>query len=317
MRKLYKQFPAYDRGYLQVSDLHKIYYEQSGNPGGKPVVVLHGGPGSKSKPKYRKYFNPKKWRVVLFDQRGCGKSRPRGELEENTTSDLVDDIEKIRKHLNIPKWTIFGGSWGSTLGLAYAEKYPKVISEMILGSIFLCRKKDIEWLFGGNALKHFYPDLWELRQTYLKKLKMTSGKEYDKLYKVLTSGTLKEKKIATIFFENWESQFMAMGQEIRLIKLEEVKEEDILDDKILMHYVVNDLFLEENQLIRNVKKLPKVPTVIIHGRLDMDCPFENAWELKKAILHATLEIIPDAGHHSSEPGTIGKLVEYTDKFADN
>ncbi|MFC1600621.1 prolyl aminopeptidase [Patescibacteria group bacterium] len=315
MNKLYKQYTANKKGFLQVSDVHKIYFEESGNPKGKPVIVLHGGPGSRCKPKYRRYFNPRKWRVVMFDQRGCGKSKPLGEIEDNTTWDLVDDIEKLRKYLKISKWLVFGGSWGSTLGLAYAEKYPSVVTGMILRGIWLCRKKDIEWLFGGEALRRLFPDLWERRAGAIKKLGAHDKNSMKILFGMLKGDREKDKKYVSAVFENWEGQFSKVGKAIRLFKQNEMTEREVVSNKMLMHYVLNNCFLQEDQLIKNAKKLPKVPMVIIHGRYDVVCPLDNAWDLKKAIPHATLEIVPGAGHHSSEKGIRDKLIEYADKFS--
>lgn len=315
MNKLYKQYPAYNKGYLQVSSIHKIYFEESGNPKGKPVVVLHGGPGSRSKPKYRRFFNPKKWRVIMFDQRGCGKSKPFGEIKDNTTWDLLEDIEKLRKHLKIKMWVVFGGSWGSTLGLAYAEKYPRVITDIILRGIWLCRKKDIEWLFGGEELKRLFPDLWEWRMKALNKIKVGRNDSLKRLFEMLKSKNEKTRKLAATVFNNWEDQFSKVGNTVQLLEPEDIDEKEIQSIKILMHYVINNCFLKENQLIKNAYKLPKVPTVIVHGRYDVVCPLDNAWELKKSIPNAILEIVPGVGHNSSEKGIQEKLIEYTDKFS--
>lgn len=314
MKKPYPQFSSYNESFLKVSPNHEIYYEESGNPKGKPVIVFHGGPGSKSKPKYRRFFNPEKWRIVMFDQRGCGKSKPLGEVEENTTWDLVGDAERIRKHLKIDKWVVFGGSWGSTLGLIYAEKHPSAVRGLILRGIFLCRKRDIDWLMVGKELKRLFPDLWDWRVKNIKKLGIDINNPLKGLYQKLFEGDKKEQRLATTIFENWESQFLKVDQEPKLMKEKDVKETDIASKKILMHYVINNCFFKPNQLMEEIGKLPKVPTVIIHGRYDVICPIEQAWELHKALPKAKFEIIPASGHHSSEEGILSKLVEYTDKF---
>ena len=314
IKKLYRQFPAYNKDYLQASNIHKVYYEESGNPKGKPVIVLHGGPGSKSKPKYRKFFNPKKWWVVMFDQRGCGKSKPLGEIKDNTTWDLVDDVEQLRKHLAIKKWGVFGGSWGSTLALAYAEKYPESVTELMLRGIWLCRKEDIDWLLVGKDLRRLFPDLWDWRVKNLNKLGIDVFNPLKGLYKKLFNGTKKEQKLATIIFENWEGQFLKVDQKPKLMKVEEVEDSDIASKRILLHYVVNNCFFKPNQLIKDINKLPKVPTAIIHGRYDIICPVDQAWKLQKVLPKAKFEIIPMSGHHSSEDGILSKLIECTDKF---
>lgn len=315
MNKLYKQYLAYRKCHLQVSSIHKIYFEEAGNPMGKPVVVLHGGPGSRSKPKYRRFFNPGKWRVIMFDQRGCGKSKPSGEIKNNTTTDLVEDTEKIRKYLKIKKWTVFGGSWGSTLGLAYIEKYPNTVSDIILRGIWLCRKKDIDWLMNGECIKRLFPDLWEWRVNAYKKLGIKEQNDFKALFQKLDSGTDKEKKMTVAIFENWEGQFSKIGKLARLVNPDNSDEKEKFANKILMHYIINNFFLKENELIENAYKFPKVPTVIIHGRYDVICPLDNAWELKKAIPHTEFKIVQLAGHNSSEKGTIDKIIEYTDKFS--
>lgn len=315
MKKLFQQVPAYNEGYLKVSPTHEIYFEESGNPKGKSVIVFHGGPGSKSKPKYRKFFNPKKWRVVMFDQRGCGKSKPLGKIKDNTTWDLVEDAEKIRKHLGIEGWVVFGGSWGSTLGLAYSQKYPSVVTGMILRGIWLCRNKDIDWLLKGKELKNLFPDLWDWRVENLEKLGVNTSDLLNNLYSKLFSKDVKEQKLATIIFENWEGQFLKVDQEIKLMKIEEVKKADIASNRILMHYIVNNCFFKQNQLLNDIDKLPNVPTVIIHGRYDVICPVEQAWELHKVLPKARFEIIPASGHHSFEEGILSELVEETERFA--
>jgi len=314
MRKLYRLFPIRKEGYLKVSDLHSIYFLESGNPKGKPVILIHGGPGSKSKPEHKKFFNPKKWRVIQFDHRGCGKSRPKGEIKENTTWDLVEDIEKLRKHLKIEKWIVYGGSWGSTLALAYSETYPKVVEKIILFSVWLCRKKDVDWLVNGDELKRLFPDLYEKREETLKKLKIAQNSISTGLHEKLFKGTKREQKLVSMILENWEGQFYGVGQRVKLINRGEVTAEMTLNDRILVHYLVNNCFFEENQLLNNVSEIKNIKTVIIHGRYDVVCPFEQAWELHKRLPNSILEIAPASGHHSNEPYMADRIVKYTDKF---
>lgn len=315
MRNLYSPLDAYNQGFLQVSPLHAIYYEESGNPHGIPVIVLHGGPGSKSKPKYRQFFHPEKYRIILFDQRGCGKSIPLGEIKENTTWDLVEDIEKLRNHLGIRAWIVFGGSWGSTLALAYAETHPEAVRALIVRGIWLCRNQDIDWLLKGKELQKVFPDLWKKRCEYLKRLNIDVENPLERLYDKVMHGSVEEQKLVSVIFMNFEGQFMSVNQTPQLATEDDVTEEIVNEHKILLHYAKNQCFLKENQLIKNADKLPNVPTVIIHGRYDMICPFENAWELKNALPNAYFELIPDAGHYSSEPGTVDKLIEWTDRLS--
>jgi len=309
--KLYPTSKPFNSGYLQVSKLHKIYYEEVGNPKGKPILFLHGGPGTGTKPKYRKLFNPRKYRAILFSQRGCPKSEPLGEIRENTTWDLVDDIEKLRKHLGIDKWIIFAGSWGSTLGLAYAESHPKHVSGLILRGIWLNRQKDTDWYFkeGSNRV---FPDFWEETQEYMKKYK--SKDPIDLLYKKLTKETKKEQIEATIVTYNFEMNISTLLPLNQIYTKNNIKEEDIAGSRILMHYVKNKAFLTEDQLIKNAHKLKNIPMVLIHGRYDMIAPLDNAWALHKALPHSKLEIVEAAGHHSSEEGLMKKMIEYADKF---
>lgn len=317
MKKSYQQPKLISRGYLQVSQLHKIYYEESGNPQGQPVIHLHGGPGSRSKPKHKKYFNPKKYHLITFDQRGCGRSTPRGELKENNTLNLIEDIEKLRHHFKIKKWLVFGGSWGSTLALAYAEKYPSSVSHIFITSIFLARQKDMDWIFYGQSIKNILPDLWQWRQAAQKKLGLKNDHNlYKQIYKILTAGKLTDKKLATLaFFDNWEGQFFAVNQEIDLKGIKDVQKEDIKDATIFMHYAVNNFWLKENQLLNKINRLPRVPIVIIHGRYDIDCPLIQAWELSQAIgkKKHTFEIIPAAGHHMSAKG-LDRIIFHTNRL---
>lgn len=315
MRKLYRLFPVRKEGYLKVSDLHRIYFQESGTPKGKPVILLHGGPGSKSKPEHRKYFNPKKWRVIQFDQRGCGKSQPSGEIKENTTWDLVEDIEKLRGHLEIKKWVVYGGSWGSTLALAYSETYPKVVDKIILFSIWLCRKKDIDWLVSGDELRRLFPELHEKREHALRNLDIAPNNIIGGLHEKLFKGTKKEQKMTSMILENWEGQFYKVKQGLKLIKHEDVTDEMISNDRISMHYLINNCFFEENQLLNNTSKIKYIKTAIVHGRYDVVCPLEQAWELHKRLPNSVLEIAIASGHHSNEPNTADKIIKFTDKFA--
>ena len=311
--ELFPNIEPFNTFYLPVSDLHTIYVEESGNKNGKPVIFLHGGPGGGVDPKYRRYFNPDKWRIIMFDQRGCGKSTPFAELKENTTWDLVDDIEKIRKHLSIDRWVVYGGSWGSTLSLAYSQTYPDSCKALILRGIFLVRKKEIHWFYQEGASKIF-PDDW---QSFIAPIPIEKRDNLLEAYYNLLIGKDSSKKIeAAKAWSTWE------GSTVRLIQ-----DKDFIGDfsdekfaeafaRIESHYFMNNAwFNSDNHLIENVDKIRHIPAVIVHGRYDVICPVENAWELHQAWPESELHIIPDAGHSIFEEGIKDKILEYTEKFS--
>ena len=286
--------------------------EESGNKNGKPVIFLHGGPGGGVDPKYRRYFDPEKWRIIMFDQRGCGKSTPFAELEENTTWDLVSDIEKIRNHLSIDKWVVFGGSWGSTLSLAYSQTHPDSCKGLILRGIFLVRKKELDWFYQEGA-NNIFPDRWE---SFLAPIPESKRNNLLSAYYEILTGDDQEKKIeAAKAWSTWE------GSSVRLI-LDDEFISDFGDAKfaeafarIECHYFMNNCWLPtENYLIENVDKIRHIPAVIVHGRYDIICPVVQAWDLHKAWPESDLHIIPDAGHSIYEEGIKNKLLEYTEKF---
>ena len=299
--------------HLPVSDLHTIYVEESGNKNGKPVIFLHGGPGGGVDPKYRRYFNPDKWRIIMFDQRGCGKSTPFAELKENTTWDLVDDIEKIRNHLSIDNWVVFGGSWGSTLSLAYSQTYPNSCKGLILRGIFLVRKKEIDWFYQEGA-NNIFPDRWE---SFLAPITVEKRDNLMQAYYEILTGDDHSKKIeAAKAWSTWEGSTVRLMQDENFIS-------DFSDEKfaeafarIECHYFMNNCwFNSNNHLIENVDKIRHIPGVIIHGRYDIICPVVQAWDLHQAWPEADLHIIPDAGHSIFEEGIKDKILEYTEKFS--
>jgi proline iminopeptidase len=311
--ELFPNIEPFNTFHLPVSDLHTIYVEESGNKNGKPVIFLHGGPGGGVDPKYRRYFNPDKWHIIMFDQRGCGKSTPFAELKENTTWDLVDDIEKIRNHLSIDRWVIYGGSWGSTLSLAYSQTYPDSCKALILRGIFLVRKKEIHWFYQEGASKIF-PDNW---QSFVAPIPIEKRNNLLEAYYNLLIGEDSSKKIeAAKAWSTWE------GSTVRLIQ-----DKDFIGDfsdekfaeafaRIECHYFMNNAwFNSDNHLIENVDKIRHIPAVIVHGRYDIICPVENAWELHQAWPESELHIIPDAGHSIFEEGIKDKILEYTEKFS--
>ena len=312
MRELYPPREAYQEGKLKVSELHTIYFEESGNPQGKPIVVLHGGPGGGCPSFYRQYFNPEKWRLIMFDQRGCGKSTPHAELRENTTWDLVSDIEKIREHLKIDKWVVFGGSWGSTLSLAYSQTHPQRCTGLILRGIFMLRQKELHWFYQEGA-SNIFPDAWD---EYLKPI---PPEERDNLlnayYKRLTSEDKKVRLEAAKAWSIWEASTSKLFLDKSLMN--SFGESAFADAfaRIECHYFVNKGFFErEDQLLLNVDKIRHIPTVIVQGRYDVVCPMVSAWELHKAWPEAEFIVVPDAGHSMSEPGIQTALLDATDRF---
>ena len=313
-RTLYPAFEANQSGYLKVGDGHELYYEESGNPNGKPAVFLHGGPGGGCMEKMRRFFNPDVYRVVLFDQRGCGKSRPHASLENNTTWDLVNDIEILRTALQIDRWQVFGGSWGSTLALAYSQTHPEHVTELVLRGIFMLRKKEIDWFYQKGA-SELFPDLW---QYYLEPIPKS---ERDDLlgayYKRLTSDDPEIRLQAAKAWSKWESSTSFLIPNEKMAAAFDADDLALSLARIECHYFVNDGFMEDNQLINNVGKIRNIPSVIIQGRYDVVCPIVSAWELAQAWPEADLRIVPDAGHAAFEPGIIHELVMATDSFATN
>jgi proline iminopeptidase len=312
---LYPPIEPYARGVLKVSDVHRLYYEESGNPRGKPVVFLHGGPGGGTEPKMRRYFNPRKYRIVLFDQRGCGKSKPHGSLVDNTTWHLVEDIEALRRHLGIARWQVFGGSWGSTLALAYAETHPKRVTEMVLRGIFLLRRSEIEWFYQSpQGTAALFPDRWE---KFVALIPPRERKDMVKAYyKRLTSKNRKTMIEAARVWSVWEgSTSYLMPDERRLSRYKQSAFAAAFA-RIECHYFVNRGFLKrDTQLLDNVRRVRHIPCTIVQGRYDVVCPMTSAWALHRAWPEAELKIVPDAGHSAFEPGNARALVAATDAYA--
>ncbi|HLO86715.1 MAG TPA: prolyl aminopeptidase [Nostocaceae cyanobacterium] len=314
MTELYPLIEPYREDFLQVSDLHTIHFEESGNPQGKPIVLLHGGPGGGCLPDYRRYFHPEKWRLVMFDQRGCGQSKPHAELRENTTWDLVNDIEKLREHLGIEQWVVFGGSWGSTLSLAYSQTHPESCTGLILRGIFMLRNKELRWFYQEGA-SYIFPDAWE---EYLKPIPVDEREDMiTAYYKRLTNPDLQVQLQAARAWSIWEGSTSKLLLDPTLI-------EKFGDDKfaaafarIECHYFINGgFFTLEDQLLRNVDRIRHIPAVIVQGRYDVVCPMISAWELHQAWPEAEFIVVPDAGHSMSETGIRSALIEATNKFAD-
>lgn len=315
-RGLYPPIEPFRTGFLRVSDVHELYFEESGNPDGKPAVFLHGGPGGGTDAKMRTFFDPQVYRIVLFDQRGCGKSRPHANLVDNTTWHLVEDIERLREHLGIKRWLVFGGSWGSTLALAYAQTHPDHVTELVLRGIFLLRKWEIDWFYqnpdGAGAL---FPDLW---QQYVATIPAAQRSDMVRAYyELLTSADPKVVRQAAKTWSVWEgaTSFLRLNPDY-VAKFQE-DEYAAAFARIECHYFINKGFLRtDNQLIEDVGKIRKIRSVIVQGRYDVICPMKSAWELHRAWPEADLRIVPDAGHSAFEPGNIHELISATDRFAE-
>jgi proline iminopeptidase len=316
LRELYPAIKPYNSGFLRVSDVHQIYFEESGNPRGKPAVFLHGGPGGGTDPKMRRFFDPKRYRIVLFDQRGSGKSKPHASLDANTTWDLVADTEKVREHLGIDKWLVFGGSWGSTLALAYAQTHPERVTELVLRGIFLLRRSELEWFYQNpQGAASIFPDLWE---SYVE---VIPEAERDDMmaayYKRLTSPDADVLRRAATAWSVWEGGTSYLRANTDYVtKFKEDAAYAAAFARIECHYFVNKGFLKtDSQLLDDVGRMRHIPGVIVQGRYDMVCPMRSAWDLHKAWPEADLRIVGEAGHSAFEPGITSELVSATDRFA--
>ena len=310
---LFPNIEPFNSHFLQVSGLHTVYVEEAGNPDGKPVIFVHGGPGGGIEPIYRQYFNPKKWRIILFDQRGCGQSTPFAELKDNTTWDLVSDIEKIRKHLQIEEWVVFGGSWGSTLSLSYAQSHPERVKGLILRGIFLLRNKEICWFYQEGA-SNIYPDAWE---KYLEPIdKGERGDLLSAYYKRLISENRAIRLEAAKAWSIWEGSTSKLLPDEKT--LHRFGEDDFSEAfaRIECHYFMNKGWFDpEDQLLQNISKIRHIPGAIVQGRYDVVCPMISAWELHQAWPEAEFHVIKDAGHSMTEPGIAEKLVQITEKYS--
>jgi proline iminopeptidase len=311
-RGLYPPIEPYKHGMLEVGDGHSLYWERCGTPGAKPVVFLHGGPGAGCSASHRQQFDPARYDILLFDQRGCGRSTPHASLEANTTWHLVDDIEQLRKLTGVERWMVFGGSWGSTLALSYAQTHPKHCTELVLRGIFVFRQSEIDWLYKFGA-SEVYPDKWE---QFL--AAMPEGGRDDPVatyQKLLTSDDPAVRLAAAKAWSQWEGETVTLLPDPAM--LEEFTEDNhaIAIARIENHYMVHKGWLEEGQLLANAGRLRDIPGVIVQGRYDMCTPAVTAWDLHKAWPEAELNVIPDGGHLFTEPGILDALVRTTDRFA--
>lgn len=313
LRDLYPSIRPFRHLYLQVSDLHRIYVEECGNPQGRPVVFLHGGPGGGCDPVYRRFFDPEKWRIILFDQRGAGRSEPFAELRENTTWDLVADIEAIRTELGLETWAIFGGSWGSTLALAYAQTHPERCTHLFLRGIFMIRKQEIDWFYQHGA-SLIFPDAWAPYRDHI-----PEDERHDFLaayHRRLTSDDRATRLEAARIWSIWEGSCSRLRYDPELVQKYGSEGFAEAFARIENHYFIHGGFFErDDQLLANAHRLRGIPGVIVHGRYDIVCPLGNAWDLHAVWPEAELHVIPDAGHSVTEPGIRSKLIEYTDRWA--
>lgn len=311
-RDLYPPLSPYATYELAVGGGHRIYVEECGRPDGIPAVFLHGGPGAGCESSHRRFFDPGRYRIVLFDQRGCGRSTPHASLESNTTWDLVADLERIRERLEIERWLVFGGSWGSTLALAYAETHPERVLALVVRGIFLCRDEEIRWFYQEGASWAF-PDFWE---DYLAPIPSEEWGDLVAAYhKRLTGANEVARMAAAKAWSVWEGRTATLlaNPEIRAHFSEPHLALSLA--RIECHYFVNHAYLRPNQLIEDAGRLAQIPGVIVQGRYDLICPLRSAWELHQAWPTAELQVIPDAGHSAFEPGIRSALVEATDRFA--
>ena len=301
-------------GRMAVSDLHTVYYEASGNPDGKPVVVCHGGPGGGTTPSMRRYFDPQKYNIILFDQRGCGRSTPRAELKENTTWKLIEDMERLRVELNVDRWQVFGGSWGSTLALAYAQAFPQRVTELVLRGIFMLRKAELAWFYQEGA-SWMFPDAWE---GFLEPI--PAGERDDLIaayYKRLTGDNAEERARCARAWSVWEGGTVSLAPSRERIQSFSSDSFANAFARIECHYFVNGGFFEvDDQLLRDIDRIRHIPATIVQGRYDVVTPMKSAWDLHRAWPEAAFRLIGDAGHAASEPGIVDALVRATEAYAD-
>jgi proline iminopeptidase len=308
--ELYPEIEPFEKGYLSVGGPHQVYWEQSGNPNGVPVVFLHGGPGAGASPTHRRFFDPAHYRVVIFDQRGAGRSKPLGELADNTTGHLVADIEMLRQKLGIERWMVFGGSWGSTLALAYAQAHADRVRALILRGIFLCRKSEIDWFLYG--MKSLAPEAWRVFTGFLPEAER--GDLLGNYHKRLVDPDPKVHMPAARHWSVYEGTCCTLlpspetvdsfGQDVTALGLARME----------AHYFINDIFLPENALLRNLDRIRGIPSFIVQGRYDLVCPIETADELHRAWPEAEYVVVPDAGHSAMEPGIRAQLVGAMERF---
>jgi proline iminopeptidase len=307
---LFPELPVFNSNMLNVSQKHAIYYEECGNPQGYPVVFLHGGPGSGCNPTQRRFFDPNFYRIILLDQRGCGRSTPAGCTDENNIDALVNDIEALKEHLNISKWLVFGGSWGSTLALAYAIAHPSSVTGLILRGIFLSRQSELDWFLG--EVKHFYPECWDKLLSFIPENERSNPLQ---AYGTrIFSDDIAIAGPAATEWNAYESSIMSLLPRTSSAPNTTPVDIEVARARVQIHYILNECFVGHRDLLAEAKALSAIPTTIIQGRYDMVCPPISAWELKNAMPHAKFLMIADAGHSAMEAGVTSALVEATEAF---
>ncbi|MEE9336951.1 MAG: prolyl aminopeptidase [Methylococcaceae bacterium] len=311
MKILYPQIESFNSFYLQTDSVHLVYVEQSGNPLGIPVIFLHGGPCSGTKPGHRCFFNPEKYNIILMDQRGCGQSVPFGEIEHNTTQDLIDDMERIRKQLKIKRWILFGGSWGATLTLLYAQQHPEKVLAMIIRGVFLARKKDLDW-FANEGVGLIYPEKWQ--QLVASVSDNTSTDLVKSLYNAVFGDDELAKRRVTKAWMEWGGQVALMQDYQENEQQSHVTEKMLQQVQMELHYAKHKYFITENQILDECDTLHHIPSVIIHGRNDLVCPMEAGFSLSKHLIKARFVVLPNAGHIASGEEMIDALVNATDEI---
>lgn len=309
LKNLFPELENNHSGYLKVDDLHTLYYEECGNPDGYPVIFLHGGPGSGCNPAQRRFFDPSFYRIILIDQRGCGRSMPAGHVENNTTTHLIADIERLRLHLAISQWLVFGGSWGSTLALVYALAHPAAVSGLILRGIFLSRPSEIDWFLG--AAQQFYPEAWQQLVDFLPLAQQTHVlKAYRDL--VFSEDTAVAGP-AAVAWNHYESSIMALLPRAASANSTPI-EVEIARARVQIHYIQHLCFIDGEAVLQQVASLNHLPITIVQGRYDMVCPPLTAWQLKQQLPYAQFVMVADAGHSAMEPGVTSALVSATEDF---
>ena len=308
-KKLFPPLAPYSSGFLPVDGLHNIYWEQSGNPGGVPILLLHGGPGAGSTPTHRRFFDPDYYRIIIFDQRGAGRSHPMGCLENNTTQDLVDDIEKLREYLGVKRWHIFGGSWGATLAMSYAARHPKNCISLILRGIFLCEQPEIDWFLYG--MSSVFPEAWEQFSSYLPPPERDNI--LDGYYKILTDDNNPQRQMeAAIRWSSYESACSSLLPNYENINTQEQKMHALALARIEAHYFKNEVIPPEKSLLNDIETLRSIPATIIQGRYDIICPIKTAYKLHKLWSEADYIVVADAGHSALDPPLRSRLIEATE-----
>lgn len=311
---LFPEIKPYKRHQLKVSDIHELYADEAGNPNGLPVLFVHGGPGSACDASSRRFYDPSKYRIITFDQRGCGRSTPHSSLDENTTQDLIEDIEKIRQYLEVEQFVLFGGSWGSTLSLLYAQRYPQHVHAMVLRGIFLCRQVDLDWLYRDGA-NRIFPDNWDEFQRAIPESER--GDLVEAYYKRLTGEDELARMAAAKAWSAWEGNCSKLRPSAEAMAKFTKPHNAMALSRIETHYFMNKGFIEENQILKNMDAIKDIPGTIIHGRYDIVCPLDNAYILHHHWPASELHIVRDAGHSASEPGNVDALIRATHDIVKN